>query len=73
MPLSKNHNKKECHSKKRKRFAKRKYDEIRKGLAFNQAEEISKGILDDANKGRMSKLREKFANKFQPTIHKKDK
>jgi hypothetical protein len=78
MPISKNHNKKECHSKKRKRYAKHKFDEQRKWNAFQAAEEMGRRVLAQT---RMQKLRdmffgqneEKYGNRQQPTIHKKDK
>tara|TARA_Y100000310_G_scaffold14261_1_gene14471 strand:+ start:2113 stop:2313 length:201 start_codon:yes stop_codon:yes gene_type:complete len=63
MPVSKNHNKKECHSKKRKRYAKHKFDEQRKWTAFQAAEEMSRRILEQT---RMSSLRNKlFGNKTE--------
>ena len=57
MPISKNHNKKECHSKKRKRYAKHKFNVERKWKA-KQEEELLK--LKQDRKSRMDKLREKL-------------
>ena len=53
MPVSKNHNKKECHSKKRKRYARHKFDQQRKWEAMQQKELEKRRSWND-------KLREKF-------------
>jgi len=53
MPISKNHNKKECHSKKRKRYARYKFDQERKWKAMQQ-------VLLEERRSRMDKHREKF-------------
>ena len=53
MPVSKNHNKKECHSKKRKRYARHKFNQQRKWEAMQQKELEKRRSWND-------KLREKF-------------